>query len=666
MPLVWVGVALLLLTGCHSNPLDATVQTILSALTTATGLAAQRTKAGRDFQFYVRKRIQWLVGENSSWDAGPDYATLTTRIANEIDAIALFLATKLGTTSAPGPLGGAVDPNTPAHVDLADVAKVFVDDDPAIVAERTRAYTEQRRNRVREITWRAAALHHELWKDPDSSSAAVLDTPALTEILDRRLRFVERMKHTDYSQGADEDNRVGTWTITGRASGWREGLRTSLFEYPFIAIAPAHDDAFSAAVAAAGYSLDSTSPNFINSAFEVVPPPRHQIRLKSSGRMRPAAANHWEVSDYRFTMKLAGRTPAEILDLLIPSTSPVDPVFADRWERNWIYCDHMAAALEVDALRFGMRRRFNSDDQFNQSADDGVTLEVPVSSSGRPDPDDLMDEGDDHFEGVALAEEELEVGDLVIIWNNYFLRTVLETAFGLENSLISRMEGNDAKKSWLVGHGEPERTYVEFVESLLSGLGSLMERLREELNKALVVDPDGTYFDLRKSHFRFDLARWEPYGETFRPADTTQTLQEEGAWFIRVPLANTGSATESALSLNRALELFPKSVAVNIGTQRPPPLGPGQTHDADYRESIYIPLSFPRPKLDTRTDAEKEKDHDWRTYFAKVEADLADNLLPDAVVFLEDVVLDSGWAPGFHYEGPNSKIPVLRPKVRVS
>lgn len=642
--LLLIGIALLL-SGCTPALTDKDVLDIFAVIT-ATGVLSQRkSRALTEFDHFVKHRIRALIAENSSWKTAP-YTILANRIALEIDRVATFIEEKLGTPDAPGNLGGAIDSGIPAHVDLQDVAKMYVDDGQELVTQRGASFVTARRQRVRRIVWRAMAIHSNLWKAPSSTTDVDIQLVPLEEILNRRLRFVERMIHTDSAQG----DRGLKWSITAAGGPWKDNMRTVLFEYPFLSVNDTSPGSFMAALTTAGLDVSGLSSNF---AFRG--PPRNEIRYKvSAGRVRPSVSNHWGLiaDDYIWKMKLDGKTPAQIFDLFAPSTSPVNTAFEDFWERNWIFCDHMVSVLEVDALRFGLFRRTGNENAFNDAADDGVKLSVPIPRTGSPDPNSLMNNGSDYFEGVAISVEDLQIGDLVIIWNNYFFRTLFKTDFGLENSIISDITGDEPRNAFLVGHGAPEKKYTEFVGGLVGDLGKIMKALRKFItDKMNAADPSHNYVLTGAvlkptAPFVLELIFWNPFDEDLKPADTHQELQVPGAWWIRVSLAAVD------LPLEQALILFPKSVAIDTTIHTPPKFI--ENAASDYKDSVYIPLSMP-----------KGVRGGWIGYFKQAKDDAGAGLPPTTVSELEDAKVDSDWAPGFHYAGPGTKIPVLRPKVRI-
>ena len=79
-----------------------------------------------------------------------------------------YLATKIGTDSAPGPYAGGADPVSPPHLDLEDVARRYSSDTAGSTAVRRRvqSFKVKRKRWTIAIVWRAAAVHDELWQPP--------------------------------------------------------------------------------------------------------------------------------------------------------------------------------------------------------------------------------------------------------------------------------------------------------------------------------------------------------------------------------------------------------------------------------------------------------------------------------------------------------------------
>jgi hypothetical protein len=284
---------------------------------------------------------------------------------------------------------------------------------------------------------------------------------------------------------------------------------------------------------------------------------------------------------------------------------------------------------------------------FNATMNNGAYLSASIPRSTAPDASDLMDDGSKWFDGVLVGPGELEVGDHVIIWNNYFMRAITRSDFGLENSIISAVDGEDPKQSKLVGHGAKEDGYIPFVESLVDTIDEVIGAARRTITQAVAIVPSFNY--AAHPNFPYALILWNPYGEDFHPADGDQKMTAPGAWWLRIQLKDTALPKSPALSLAQALAVFPKSVAFRPGKHTPPPNCPG--HASDFSESIYIPISFP-----------KGFRGGWPTYFAARE----DGSETEPDVELEDAKTDADWAPGFFFKGPGSKIPVLRPKAKLS
>ena len=63
------------------------------------------------------------------------------------------------------------------------------------------------------------------------------------------------------------------------------------------------------------------------------------------------------IEQYPYNLALGGNAALAIDHLFAPST--------DFWDRSWIYCDHVVAAIHLESVQFGKRRRENSDVTFN-------------------------------------------------------------------------------------------------------------------------------------------------------------------------------------------------------------------------------------------------------------------------------------------------------------
>lgn len=622
-------------TGC-GGPTEQEVLQIFAAITAAGSvLSKRRSLAGAEFDHFVKGRIRLLVTANGGWKSSP-YQSLVDRISAEIDVVAAYVTGRLGNPDSPGELGGVTDSFAPPHTDLGDVAKIRVDDGQEAIDQVRDQSVLDRRRRVRRITWRAVAIHPDLWKNQSSSSDASLNTDGLDDVLDRRLRAVERMIFTDNARGR------ASWTVGGAQGPWTDKRRTSMFEYPSMSTDGSEAGSFGAALTGAGLTPADLAADWVVSATSL----KYKV---AAGRITPDAAQHWVRSGWKWVMQLGGKTPSQILDLLIPAASPVPAKFENFWSRNWIFCDHMVSLVAVDALRFALRRRTGSDAEFDTVAGGGVTIGAIIPCSVAPTPSSLMPSGAPYFEGVAIDARDLQIGDIVIIWNSYFYRKIFPTDFGLENAVVVDAEGDEPRKMWLAGHGMGASVYPQFVMALVGDLEKILKKVREKVTSYIGTNDPEHFYLLQGQTISFaanplQIVFWNPFDEVLDPADAKQELGIPGAWWIRIRLADV------ELSKAEALNVFPHSVAVDVSYHKPPK----GLADASptFDEAVYVPLSFP-----------KGVSGGWPAYFTKAKEDLANDLAAGGGV-LEDAHVDETWAPGFYWSGPGSKIPVLRPKVR--
>jgi hypothetical protein len=632
-----LSLALLLLcvVGCHSDPPDSMITAVAAAVAAADALATQKYKFGPRWPFYVMKRVQYFLSLDISYGL-PPFTFLITRIGNEALTLANYVESKIGFGDTVGPLGGATDSSgiTPPHADLSDVAKRrVVDEDADAVDQNLAEFIRYRRDAIRGIVYRAPAIHRELWRSADTDLDPTLDLATLDIALDRRLRIVERMRYTDDAQGFPPD-----WQIQHADSGWTDNHRTILFEYPFIDV----DDNLKAALIDAGLDINNLGNGFTYNE------QLSQLSWPHGGRLRPDAVPNFVPIGDGYSYQIASRpdlTPAQALDSLIPSTSPVDVSFADFWQRNWLFCDPMIATLHLDALRFALARANGNDDQFNEVASQGAFIGPLLNGGDKPDPTVIMTAGAALYDGALVRPSELQIGDHLIFWNSFFVRAVIGDAYGLENSLVMDADTDDPREAKLAGHGISTKGYRKFADGMVRLVREQFKRARKEIFTRYHTDNSTVYFDLTYSGFTYHVMRWDPYDSVdFQPADTDQ-LHVPGVWWIRIILAETLDEHRQPLTLARGLQLFPQAVAL-----RPTQAKPENAPDwgANYKESIFLPLSRPNGIRGG-----------WKAYF-----DARDNdTNTDDAIDLDDMKVDRSWVLGFFYNGPGSLIPVFRPKL---
>src|SRR6266850_384758 len=95
---------------------------------------ADRSDEAAHIVFFLARRTRILVGQHPDWLADSLLLALKTRITIEYGEMKTFVAAKLGTLIAPGPLGSATEPGSPPplgkskeyeaapafHLDLSD------------------------------------------------------------------------------------------------------------------------------------------------------------------------------------------------------------------------------------------------------------------------------------------------------------------------------------------------------------------------------------------------------------------------------------------------------------------------------------------------------------------------------------------------------------------
>ena len=173
------------------------------------------TAAGeRERWIYFAVRRGAYHHDNDGWGVGD--SQLESAIVNEIAKVQAFLAAELGTGA------NSLGDRTPAHLDLADACRARTRQTAAQVKPLVTAASRGRTDLATKIAIRALAAHSTLWSGSDVNEAAT------REMIDRRLRMVERM--TLNVNGGDDGP---TWTVSA-PDNWTDGYRTRIFEYPYL------------------------------------------------------------------------------------------------------------------------------------------------------------------------------------------------------------------------------------------------------------------------------------------------------------------------------------------------------------------------------------------------------------------------------------------------
>jgi hypothetical protein len=209
-------------------------------------------------------------------------------------------------------------------------------------------YQDRRAQAGIAIIWRAAAIHPELWTgmtsppNPDPNNPPQLNTRAIEELLDRRVRIVERMDN----QANAPQNETKRTSVSPK--GWRDASRVRMFEYPYFT-APRATDLI--ALTDPEWKTDTflTPEGIIKSEkitfFWKVPTPanaeRHVLtRVGDEDNPPPALHPVWVPPDQPYAYQRTYNPSAETLATAIGNlTQPALNV----WKRSWFFCDHTIA-----------------------------------------------------------------------------------------------------------------------------------------------------------------------------------------------------------------------------------------------------------------------------------------------------------------------------------
>lgn len=603
--------------------------------------------------FFVRRRADRLGTDNPAWLVESDLHSLKGRIQSELDALMAYLISKLGESGSRGPLYGGAGDVDPPHLDLSDVAQRKVTEPSTTVAEvlatpgasrvAHRGFNnfETRRMRIHAICWRAAAIHDQLWQPSSDLLSATLPHPpaALDELLDRRLRIVERMNYNVSSHGAMGGDEVPLY-FDSVAKGWLDGFRVRLFEYPRVDkrryAAIIGSDVASPPTAEYGGPKNWYDENDGLLWWNAAPYP--------GIRFPPTIAQHFQQvaapgtpdhsSSYRLRLVPSdGKAAADVIDLLFPSTGP-----QDRWDRSWIFCDHLVAALHFEALRFARKRREGgSDATFNgilSSHYPGyVSLNVLISSAGSPDWQELGADTSDtvFFENKPIPENDLQVGDHLIFWNSFAYHFINQGEWSLENTIVMDVDsdpitgGHRRSRLKLQGHGTGLKLYAAYIKEVGGYFAKSLKNLQSAVRSFAQSSPLATEIPWLGDPHR--VVNWSPY----------ETWPAPGAWWVRIPSTDWGSDAAAAAAIHKAVAADDHPGA---GYTPPPATG-----------FAYFPLFEPNYP------------GGWAGYLAQRRTD--STFRPRARNLI-NVQVDGMSIPGLFHDGarpPDNTIPILRPRV---
>lgn len=532
--------------------------------TTGDPLKDYITQVGQDVKLFLRFRAE----AHLATDTNIDHATQA--VAAEYDSVSNFIrnSVQLDPDVSPSPFIAGTD-KTPGHLDLSDVLRILSTDGP-VSQSKIQIEHIRRWERAMRIIWRGAALEPDLW-NPNFSETAMM------EILDRRLRITERML---YQIAAEVSDRGVLQPSAAATHGpWFDGTRVRMFEYPIL------DQSFKDKVGAANIGPAGIwTEGFPTGDLTYNEGNRRRIRAAAQSEFVPATGTGF-IETYPYDL-VPGAAPAQAIDHLF---TPAE----DWWDRSWIYCDHVLAAIHLESLRFGKLRREGNDNTFNSAVNghaQGWAELRPLLPSVPGDPKLMSDDaGKPPGEPRLFANgpvKQIQLGDHIVFWNSIMYGLLNDGAWSLENAIVVGLESdwaaNDIGDSvHLMGHGTADTLAGRFREELTRALDQMLVQARQRV-KATAGNTAGW---LRSAA---PLVRWAPFGESW--------IDESGApqdpWWIRVPYDPTPDWAGRALGRDATLRTLPDAVEYDptAGFTSPPPTpAPG----VGPNNAAYFPLWWP-------------------------------------------------------------------------
>ena len=590
--------------------------------------AVKAAAAGLDFTkpldrlrgAYIRRRVDALHHDNSTWDA----TKLASQVKTEMAAVADYLTRK-------APLLNNTDAGNPGHIDLkVGAALITLSIDNGSFGQRMFDGLEKqaRANRqawVTQIVWRAVAMHGDvLWK---ALAPPKLAEPALDEMLDRRLHAVEMMHFVVNSAGFGHLGRP--WQVSGPTGPFVDGFRIRSVEYPWVQPADPFDTALKNNT---DWHLDhSITTAGLTSEYDYDPPSHMRIHLPAD------VASAWKVDANLTWIRLQAAAVSDPTDLINKMWAPRE----DMWDRSWMFCDHVGSLLTLEAFWFGTTRREGKSDTFSavMKRPDYVRL-GPFVGDNHQRGTLMADKDDQFFENTSVDLDDLQIGDFVRFWNSrvYELWPPYAGAWGSEFSLVMGLDvdGHTGKmlkpasggpQMSLAGHGMHTTSYDSMAAEATEHLKT---RWLSAFGVILGVSADSTTDHGQR------YVRWTPY----------EAFDAPGPWWVEIP-DKTWRDEWLYTSQSDVLKGIPRTVANDPG-------GTGYTPPPD-TNAVYFPLF--EPVVD-RTDADGDS---WRAYLRKRKSTATFRLKSTT---LKPIAIDGRLAQGLFYRGSGAKLPVVRPRVR--
>ena len=567
---------------------------------------------------YVQREATRIHQLHGSWSA----IKVASQLKEELAQIAAYVKSK-------DALIAGTEKTQPAHLDLRDSADIFSGmgsfTQPFVEAQE-KLYRVNRAVWVPQIVWRAVAIHATLW---ESEMPPRLAIEALDEILDRRLRAVEQL-HCNVNSGGmalGTSSPQRTWKVQGPNGPWIDGVIVRNFEYPNLP-----KDPFKHILSSMTNWVDMGSTLQFNPSDPNQAPVRmaRNISVAWKALKNASSGNISLVFDPTSSLK-----HAEVFRRMFALPRE------DFFDRSWLYCDYVGSAINIEALEFGMQRHPDNHTNFESvmTKTGYVRLGAVVRALDHESNKDILmsDDNDEFFENTFIDFEDLQIGDNVCFWNNIIYDTLVASGdwryenshiMGLDvNPFTGKLENRGGLQLWLAGHGILTQSYNSMAAELIGQVKRLIDNLRSKLQAALATNAP-----IPTTRGGQILVSWTPY-ESFDPP---------GAWWIKIP-KDIWNRRWGFKELNDVTKSVPRTVAKEVG-------GTGYNAPPDV-EAVYFPLF--EPQMGGRSDS-------WRAYLQQRKA----NPIFKAPTQLKPLAVDGQLAQGLYYQGAQTKIPVVRPKVR--
>jgi len=574
------------------------------------------------------ERAKLLAAQpGTSWTAN----TLATRLKAEMTEVQKYIKSK-------DKLVAGAETKAPSHLDLQQQAS-FIAKQVNVFTALEREYRANRKLWICQIVWRAVVIHPELWKNSDPPK---LEETALDEVLDRRIRAIEQMD-CNVNGGVTSADVSRMWQVTAASGGWKDGLMNRNFEYPGVRpVAPFQP--FLAQMAPLGWNVTSDGAGLVWSDPVTKDPRRFPIPVDQRWKVDPNDPS-WIVYQPK-----AGVSAIGVINRLLGLPRH------DFWERSWLYCDHVASVLCIEAMLFGGERR--AKDAVERSAN-ASAMETLLNTAdhvklgpvvGNPQKGCLMCQGvaGPHFENGDVGLDHLQVGDLVRFWNSlmYGYLPPGGGAWGSEFSFVMGIDFDDRTGKLtstaagpsirLAGHGVDTTTYNGMALDTAKQVGERLATARLMIEILLDSHPNSDFCPTVPACIPCSFELWSPY-DSFEPP---------GAWWVKVPQSVWKNKWDFS-DIDQVLKNVPRTVSHSLAS------GGDGYHEPKDKTAVYFPLY--EPVITPAADGDR-----WHEYLRKRKADPAFFVPID----LETLKVDGRLALGLFYYGKNVKFSVVRPKAR--